>query len=351
MGISVLNAPVAASGGGVNAQTFTAVTSYTTYVVSDTFAPGGYTITTSPTSQQVEIYFTNATTATPVINTTSGTVSTDLTFQATKCFIKDTGGYNGTVVTIEYTAESATQSAQTGTLDTITSSGSYTQTGLLHVLACGAGGGGGGGWYGGPGYGIGGSCAAGGDGGTLVSKIVYTNSATTVTIGNAGNSGDGTGAGNNAPANAGNAGGSTTFGNLITASGGGGGGGAPAVNGQRSGTQDGQSSTGANKGGSNNFQTGGINGGTSIALARSIINGTNGGGGSGGYHNGNARFGGAGGGSGIGTGGTGRTSGASPVAATAATGYGAGGGGGSSGDGAGNGSSGSAGVVYVLRGI
>ncbi|NBP04131.1 MAG: hypothetical protein EBU90_29360 [Proteobacteria bacterium] len=134
MAISILNAPAAATGSGVNAQTFTAATSYTTYTVTDTFAPGGYRITTSPSNQEVQIYFASGTTSSSAVNTSSGTVSLDLGFQATKCFIKDISGANGTVVTIEYTAESATQAAQTGTLDTITATGNYTQTGLLHVL-------------------------------------------------------------------------------------------------------------------------------------------------------------------------------------------------------------------------
>lgn len=350
MGISVLNAPAAATGGGVNAQTFTASTSYTTYTVTDTFAPGGYTITTSPSNQQVLIYFASGTTSSSSVQTSSGTVSLELAFQATKCFIKDISGANGTVVTIEYTAESATQAAQTGTLDTITATGNYTQTGLLHVLAIGGGGGGGGGLYGGPGFGIGGSCAAGGAGGYSVSAIVYTNSTTAVTIGNGGNAGDTTGSSNNVGANAGNSGGTTNFGNLVSSQGGGGGGGAPTQNGARNGSQDGGSNVGANRGGSNNYQAGGITGGTSTPIARSITNGTNGGGGSGGYHNSNPNPG-TGGGSGIGTGGTGAKSGSSPEAATAGTGYGAGGGGGSGGTGSQNGAAGSAGVIYVLRGI
>jgi len=351
MGISVLNAPSAAAS-GVNAQTFTATTSYVTYTITDTFSTGGYKITTSPSDRQVEIYFANATTSTAVVETISGIVSLDLVFQATKCFIKDVSNNNGTVVTVEYTAESATQAPQTGTsLDTITSTGNYSETGLLHVLAIGGGGGGGGGFYAGPGYGIGGSCAAGGAGGYSISRIVYTNTATSVTIGNGGNSGDATGATNNQGANAGNDGGTTTFGNLVSSTGGGGGGGAPSTNGHRNGSQEGGSNVGANRGGANNYQAGGRAGGTSTAIARSVTTGTNGGGGSGGYHN-TARDPGAGGGSGIGTGGTGAASGDNNnAAATAGTGYGAGGGGGSGGAGARNGASGSAGVVYVLRGI
>ena len=77
MAISILNAPAVATGGGVNAQTFTAATSYTTYTVTDTFASGGYTITTSPSNQQVQIYFASGTTSTSSVSTSSGTVSLD----------------------------------------------------------------------------------------------------------------------------------------------------------------------------------------------------------------------------------------------------------------------------------
>jgi hypothetical protein len=301
------------------------------YQISQTFTPGVYTITTFPTTSQATIEFVCGTSVNST-TTTSGTVSYQLAETATNTVLSIDTGTN-VVVTITQTSAIVSGSEISGTLDTITSSGTYNQTGKLYVVAVGGGGGGGNAGTDGNFYSYGGG---GGGAGSYVSKLVYTNTATSITIGSAGTGGLQT-------ANAlSNAGGTTNFGNLLSATGGGAGG--------RAGLGDYSSASygGGNGGLENVTARAGL---TLTANAKSVINGNNGGGGAGAYGVTGGEPAPAGGGSGIGTGG----SGAHNLAANAGSGYGSGGGGGIKQNVTNNekhkGQSGGPGVVYVLRGF
>lgn len=294
MGISVLNPAAAAS--SINAKSCIVTGAYTTNKIVDTFGVGTYTVSTSPNDKQVWARFSDSSgTIIADVTTVSGTISATLTSAASVVYITDTSASTSTTVTITLVATNSSSSALSGTLDTITNTSTYNSTGLLYVLAIGGGGGGSGGsTYNG---------RSGGGGGGASANFVYTNTATSVTIGSQGNAG--VTADQFVP---GNAGGTTSFGNLITVNGGAGG-----I----------ESSSGAASGTPGNAN-GGMEGSTAeenTVRVSSLAVGTNGGGGGGG-RNGN---GGDGRGSGIGTGGRG---GGANNSSTVATGYGAGGGGG-----------------------
>ena len=309
MASNVFPVAVASSGSSPNAYSATIPLTNQKYNVVQAFSPGAYTITTSPSSSQATVNFYNATGVTADTVTVSGTVTYLLATASQGAYIQTNTG-SDVVVTITLVAGSLTPSTLSGTLDTITASGTYNQTGKLYVLAFGGGGGAGGyqSTYG----------SGGGGSGYQTAKIVYANTATTVTLG----------AGGTSNSYNGNAGGTTNFGNLVSASGGGGGngpnGGGGAGNGSNSSTPPGNGSFGPN---------------ASAIIASVITNATTGGGG-GGY--GNGAF--VGAGSGIGTGGSGTNNGNGGNA----TGYAAGGGGGGYN---GAGGTGTQGIIYVLRGI
>jgi hypothetical protein len=312
MAISVF--PVPSSSGGVSAFTISATSAATLYSSAFTVAKGVYTITTSPTSAVAVVDFWSGNTFLGQTRTTSGTVTYNLGTAADLIYVTvDTGNTN---VTLTLVANSAIVSGISGTLDTLTSTQTYTQTGKAYAVIVGGGGGGMGNMFGNNGGGGG-----GGGGGLLATPITLTGS-TAVTIGAAGIAGTG---GNPNPNVNANAGGATTFGNF-TANGGGGG---VREGGGGGGTPSGYSWYNANANGSKDI------GGANINPATFIINGNNGGGGG---------YGGAGRGTNIGTGGGGNSS--------PGTGYGAGGGGfGNNNNAAGTGGNGTAGVVYVLRGL
>jgi hypothetical protein len=294
--------PIASASTGPNSWAFTCAAALTKYKPSQAFAAGVYTMTTSPNTSQATVTFYNATSIIYETTTTSGTVTFNLGTAATGIYLSTNTGTD-VVVSIALTSNSLTGTSLSGTLDTITSTSTYNQTGQLYVVAYGGGGSGGCG-YNNDGNGGGGGGGAGPQGG-----LVYTNSATSITIG-----AEGAGRGQNQQT--GIAGGSTTFGNLFTSSGGG----AGALR--------------ANSAG----------GATFTANHPSVQSGTNGDGGSG-----NGNYGtGNGGGSGVGTGGNGGNGNGS---GNAATGYAAGGGGGGRQSPGGGSGSGSPGVVYVLRGF
>ena len=294
--------PEASSSTGPNSWAYTCATALVKYKPTQTFASGVYTMTTSPNTSQATATFYDGSSIIYETTTTSGTVTFNLGSAATGVFLSTDNGSN-VVVSLGLTSNSLTGTSLSGTLDTITSTRTYNQTGRLYVAAYGGGG------SGGTGYNNDGNGGGGGGGGALSGKIVYTNTATAVTIGAAGNA--------VSPQTAGNGGGTTNFGNLISASGGGGGG-------LRANYRD----------------------GSAIAANHpSVQTGTNGnGGGAEGAGGGN----GAGAGSGVGTGGNG---GNGNTAGNAATGYAAGGGGGGRGNPGGGGGAGSPGVIYVLRGF
>ena len=315
MAISVF--PVPSSGGGVNANTLTLTSANILYKSAINLAVGVYTITASPTSSNVFVNFWSGDTLIGSTTTVSGTITFNLGTAADLIYAESTGA--NTNVTFTLVANSAIVSDVSGTLDTLTTSQTYTQTGKAYVVVVGGGGGGLGQMFGNQGRG-----GPGGGGGLNAQPTVLSGS-TVVTIGTAGTAGTG---GNGAPSVVANAGGATSFGS-ITANGGSGG---SPYNGSNAGTSGG---TPSGRPGSGALATGqgDSNGGSNANPATFVVNGNNGGGG--GYGNG--------GGTNIGVGG--RSLGN-------ATGRGAGGGGSESqGNAATTGGNGTAGVVYVLRGL
>jgi hypothetical protein len=303
MSISVFPIPVTVTD---NAIAATVPTSGKQYKVVRELSAAIYTIT-CPSTVNATVSFLVGTTIVEAV-TASGTVSVNLASAATELYFEINTGTN-VVVTVTKTAASLTITEISGTLDTITTTSTYNQTGKLWVLCVGGGGRGAAGYGTNQYFNLG-----GGQGGACTDGVVYTNTAISVTIG----AGAVSGGGNS---------GSTTFGNLISASG------------------------GAN--GADNTQAG--TGPQVTNPATSVKTGNNGGGGAGATGT-NTRT--AGTGSGIGTGGAGAAT-TSPNAMNGGngengTGYGAGGGGSiNSGNvvfGAAGAGNGSAGVVYVLRG-
>lgn len=215
MGISILNPASAASAAGPDAKTFTITEAYATYDVVANFSAGGYTIATSPTDKQVKVQFFNATSELSDTNTSSGTATIILASDATGVLLTDLSATTSTIVTLTQVSGLATGAEIAGTLDTLTTSGTYNQTGQLLILTVGGGGGGGGG------NDINSSFADSGRGGAaggLSLDLIYANTSTSYTIGNGGTAGLGGGNVNNS----GNSGGATTFGNVnnLTANGG-----------------------------------------------------------------------------------------------------------------------------------
>jgi hypothetical protein len=311
MAISVY--PIASTSTGPDAYAVTVPNSTQKYKLTQAFAPGVYSIVTSPTSSQATVNFFNATSITPNSVTVSGTVSYNLGTAANGVYVSIDTGTN-VVVSITLVANSLTGTTLSGTLDTISATGNYNTTGQLYVLALGGGGGAGGG--------DGNAGGGGGGAGFQTSGIIYANAATAVTIGAGGNGG----AGN---AN-GNAGGTTTFGANITAVG---------ANGGSSAFGGGSGGNGSASGGNSNYNASNT-GGASAVIASAVTTGTTGGGGGNSTNAGGK----AGGGSGIGTGGAGSAS--NPGAA--GTGFASGGGAGGQSS---TGGAGRPGVVYVLRGF
>jgi hypothetical protein len=327
MGISVFPA-VSAAASSPTAYTVSipASNAYIAFNAVQSLSTGIYSITTVPTTSNATITFYDSTNAIiGTTTTTSGVIVFNLATPAAGFFVK-VDSATATTVTLDLTANALAGTGISGTIDTVTTTGAYNQTGKLYVLAVGGGSGGNGGGNINAGNAGGG---AGGGGGGLASAFVFTNSATTITIGAAGNGGT-------APNGSGNAGGTTSFGNLVTSN-------APS---------------GGGAGATGTTPAGGVAGSTLTNPAKDLSNGTNGGGGGGGspFPNlGGPTGGGAGGGSGIGTGGAGgngQNANATPNPGAAGTGYGAGGGGGAGGGQNGAvGGAGTAGVVYVLRGF
>lgn len=334
MAISSLVPPAVES----TTKTFTATTSNTLYTATADFEPGIYRVTCATSSVAVIQFFGSNGTLLLTATTVNGTVDINLASAATNIsFRVDTG--STVLVNVTLIGNVVSSNAPSGTLDTITSSGTYNTTGRLWVFALGGGGGGG------SAPNSGNAGAAGGGGATAADSgpsYYLTTTPTTVVIGSAGNSFNIRSTNANASVNLGyapnaNAGGTTTFGNLTSLGGRAGGTASNSFN-----------SSPGNIGGGSGFGWGGVGNAANSTAPWMLLPGTNGGGGAGGDNNNGSGWG--GGGSGIGTGGTG---GGTNVSATAATGYGAGGGGSGSiaSDARIPGGAGSPGVVYVLRGI
>lgn len=312
MAISVF--PIADTG-GVEAYSVATTTANIQKSVTIDLDPGVYEVSVSPTSSIGIIQFFNGSTYIGQTTTVSGIINFNLATPANRIMVQSNNVND--VVTIALAANLVVSNTISGTLDTISTSGTYNQTGLLWVLALGGGGGGGGGKNGYQ------ANSAGGASGTMSMFYGDVNSSTSVTIGTGGNG---------SPPNTGGLAGTTTsFGTYAVAKGGDGGGGPTFGGGAATGTNSGTvivASVGA--------------GGTQNHPYRVVKDGTTGGGGQ--------PFPSAvsGGGSGIGTGG-----GNSGNNGTNATGFAAGGGGAgtSNGHNPGTGGNGTGGVVYVLRGF
>lgn len=304
----------------VNGATTTIPNSGTGYALAQSFAPGIYSIT-CVSSTNVTIAFYNGTTLLTTVATVSGSVTAVLGSAATSIVYWANTGSN-IALNITLTGLALPTGSASGTLDTIASSGTYTQTGraIVFAVAGGAGGGVAQSQY------VGG--VGGVSGGFAGPTMIQLTGSVSVTIGAGGNSAS--------------AGGATTFGSLTANSGGTG-----AVGG-------GNASLNVNL----NFPNNGNAGGTTGANGAPVISGTTGGGGGGGsWYPGSGSSGGAGGGTGstnvaIGSGGNGGNGSNTSVggAGNSGTGYGGGGGGAGMGsNGSGAGGAGRQGVVYVLR--
>jgi hypothetical protein len=299
----------------VSGQTFKVPVKNASYKVTGTFTAGVYTITcVSSTIAKVTFYYGTTFTST---STSGGTVSFNLATDATAVYVQiDTG--TDVLVNITKTSNSIPGAEVSGTLDTITTTSTYTQTGPLYVVAIGGGGGGGKGSIGN--YG-----GAGGGSGAINWGFFHTTSSTSVTIGAAGAAATST-------SDTMTFAGTTTFGSLLSAEGGQRGGSPNNSNsGGRGGIPNGSAGSGATESSSDN-----------TTATPVLINGTtfNIGGGTAGAVNGSSGTPGGNGGKGAAT--------ASAAVAIAPTGYGGGGGGGASGAYA-NGTAGGPGVVYVIR--
>ena len=189
MAVSVFPIPSSSGSSGPFAYAASIPAATTKYKHTQAFAAGVYTITSSPT-YAATVTFYDATSLIVETVTVSGTITINLATPATYVIISVVTG--ACTVSISLTANSLVSTSLSGTLDTITTTGNYNQTGPLYVLCFGGGASGSVGNNGGH---------IGGKGGGQTASLVYTNAATLVTLG----------ASN----------GTTTFGNLVTATSGG----------------------------------------------------------------------------------------------------------------------------------
>lgn len=297
MGLSTF--PSATTNALAPASSVTAAAANTPYNSTVSLEAGIYTITCA-SSTLAEVAFYSGNTFLTSAKTVSGTVSVNISSAATNVSYWINTGTN-IVISMQKTGSLFSNTAPSGTLDTLTTSGTYTQTGKAWVVCVGGGGSGSafyGGWSG-----------SGGGSGGVASGVVNLTGSLSYTIG-AGGTGGVTAFGT--------AGGTTTFGSV--------------------------SATGGQPGGAGSYNTGGAGGSpgggsgagytnqTNYASAAPdysfVKTGTTGGGRGSGY----GPY-----GSGIGTGGADNSPG---------TGYGSGGGGST---GSVTSFAGAPGVIYVLR--
>jgi hypothetical protein len=297
MAISVFPTPVVSS---LNASAITATAANTMYEALLSLDPAIYTVTCASATVTRFEFYSGASTLVTKGQTVSGTVSINVASSADRIRLwTDTG--SNVVVTITKTASSLTNQFS-GTLDTVTATGTYTGTSTSGFGYCVLVGGGGGGSSSVDNNSI---CGGGGGGGVAIKLLALTGSMA-VTIGAAGANGAATGT----------AGGNSTF-STLTANGGSGG--IRGAGGGTGGTATGgeYNLTGTSGGAGSNNGGGDANGGSPDSSVSKFAVAT------------------------IGTGGSG-ASGEGDVG----TGYGAGGGGGKGGN---AGANGTAGVLYVLR--
>lgn len=340
-----------------NAVSFTVANGYTDYAPVYGFIAGTYTIASNGATQYTTFYRSDGT----IIGTANGNVTYNLAEPAAGVYLKTTGGVgSNAIVTYTYVAKALDGVIISGTVDIITTTSVYNQTGKLYVVAFGGGGGGAGGGHGywtNGGWNCGVSSGGGGSGymastGSNYSGFyTYSTTSHAIVIGSGGNGGTPAGANSGrAGGGAGNAGGTTTFGNIVSAAGGEGGPGGRASAG--GGGAGGYGSDNCSQ--SSPFYDGQPT--DSVIYKQVLGSATTGGGGGAAEHSG-----GSGGGSGVGTGGNagnGVAFGQNTVSANngnSATGYAAGGGAGGMGrdnrGAGGNAGNGTPGIVYVLRGF
>ena len=116
--------PAASSSGNLK-QTFTATASSTLYAATASFTAGTYTVT-CPSAAKCIVDFYNGSTFLAAAKTVTGTVDVNLASAADR--IKFYTNTSGTSIGILLTGSPVSASVS-GTLDTITSSGTYTGTG------------------------------------------------------------------------------------------------------------------------------------------------------------------------------------------------------------------------------
>lgn len=176
------------------------------YMVTRNFSAGVYTISVS-NSTDAYIEFFNATSSVLFATTSGGTVTVNLASDCTNAVVTLLTSASASV-TINQTALTLVSSEISGTLDTITTTSTYSQTGRMYVLCVGGGGGG---------AQANTDVGEGGRGASMNGRLVYTNTSTSITVGSGGT---GAAAGTNGN---GGAGGTTSFGSLVSATGGAGG--------------------------------------------------------------------------------------------------------------------------------
>ena len=147
----------------INSNAYTVANPLYQYKAATTLTPGIYTITSYPTSSVATVSGYDASNNFLSVSTSSGTVTWNLTTTIANPMIYTNTGSN-VIVTITLTAAPLTGSSVSGTLDTITTTSTYNQTGKLYVLAVGGGGGGGAASNGGYGNGPGTGSKLGGNG-------------------------------------------------------------------------------------------------------------------------------------------------------------------------------------------
>ena len=329
MAISVFPTPTAAA--TEPAYVTTLPTALRTYQHTVTLSPGVYDIDISPTSTNAQLVFLDSTSVLVNATTSSGVVRVTLSTPSTRFFATPLAGAtsNASLKITKVAAPLTAGDVGNGTMDTINTTSTYNQTGLLTVLAFGGGAAGAKGqnqYNSGP----------GGAPGAIAYGVVQNNGSVTVTVGAKGVAATSNNTNIVAPTN-------SSFGNLITTA-----------------TPNNSFSTGAG-GNTAGMYNSGFAGTATSSFPSFNSNSTTGGGGSGANGGGS---GGAGAGSGIGTGGTGGFGGINSVGnsnpttkGAAGTGKASGGGGGA---GAGTnfpnaagrfGGDGGDGVVYILRGF
>lgn len=177
MAVTIFPAPSAES---QEAQTITLAAMQTMYEQVYNFGSGVYTVTVAPATTVVSLSFFSGNTLVTNTSASTGSVVFSLSSDADKVYVFGvTGGTSNTTVTITKTAEALpSDDIGNGTLDTITSTGVYNQTGLLAVFAISGAEAGDIGNVGNPNSG-----GAGGRAGFINVGIVNTTTATTVTIG------------------------------------------------------------------------------------------------------------------------------------------------------------------------